>query len=189
MTSTKTLRVWCAATVRGPIWADWSTTPPFQLCPCGQKTTVHPSAPENGDNNKKTKEKTKMEDDKPDEIATLRAKNAELAAELEKVKAIAAKDSEDESAKDKVERVEATFRANQFELEAAELRAENKRQREEITKRNRIAAKAAIKQAVMDGKIHPKDFRTQEKWENEATADPNFIRDVILVVPVKTGMG
>src|SRR5215471_3352972 len=149
--------------------------PAFSALPLWAK-----NAGENGDNADNNKEKKKMaEEDNTNEIATLRAKNTELAAELEKLRAIAAKDSEDEAAKDKVERVEATFRANQFELEAAELRAENKRQREEITKRNRITAKAAVKQAVMDGKIAPKDFRTQERWENEATADPSFIRNVI----------
>jgi|GEM_PF-1025135 len=136
---------------------------------------------------KQNKEK-KMEEVK-DEIAELRAKNTELAAEVEKLKAIVAKDEEDTSAKDKLERVEATFRANEFELEAAELRAEVKRQREEITKRNRVVAKEAVKQAVMDGKVSPKDFRTQEYWENEATADPNFIAKVIKAIPPKRDGG
>src|SRR5262249_22640570 len=56
---------------------------------------------------KQPKEKTKnMEDEKPNEIAELRAKNTELAAEVEKLQALAAKDEEDQSAKDKLERVE-----------------------------------------------------------------------------------
>jgi hypothetical protein len=152
--------------------------PAFSSLPLWAKNGTD-AEPAGGASSDKTTKKGKKMEDEHNEIAALRAKNTELAAEVDKLKAIVAEDDQDESKKDKLERVEATFRANQFELEAAELRAENKKQREEITKRNRVAAKAAIKQAVMDGKIHPKDFRTQEKWENEATADPDFIKNVI----------
>jgi hypothetical protein len=153
--------------------------PAFNSLPLWAKNNGNDADPAGGaSSDQKTKEKKKMEDEQ-NEIASLRAKNTELAAELEKHKAVVAKDDEDQSAKDKLERVEATFRANAFELEAAELRAENKKQREDILKRNRIVAKDAVKRAVMCGAILPKDFRAQETWENNATADPTFIKSVI----------
>jgi hypothetical protein len=182
-------RVVCCEGAR-PNMGGLVNDPAFSNLPLWAKNAGVETGTAGASSDEPQKEKPTMEEPKPnDEIATLRAKNAELAKEMERLTALAAKDDEDDSTKTKLEGVDAQFRANKAELEAAELRADNERLREDITKRNRVVAKEAVREAVMAGVIPPKDFRTQEYWETQATADPSFVTRVIKPTIGKNRMG
>lgn len=176
-------RVVCRETAR-PNMGGLVNDPAFSNLPLWAKNAgIEAGTPLEHPATETKKEKPKMDEK---EIAELQAKNKELAAEVEKLTQLAAKDDVDESTKTKLEAVESQFRANSAELEAAELRAETKKLREDIQKRNAVVAKDAVKAAVLRGAILPKDFKTQERFVADATADPSMVH-VIAALPGKSG--
>jgi Mu-like prophage I protein len=110
-----------------------------------------------------------------EELAALRAKQQELETKVENLTAVVAKNSEDETADAKLKAAQSELRATELELKTADLQAKNDDLQKEQTKRNRIAAEDAVKEAVKRGAILPKDVRTQESLKARATVDPSFI--------------
>jgi phage I-like protein len=147
-----------------PNMGGLTNDPAFQILPLWAK-----NAGDNGDadNNNREKRETEMT---TEEIAALRATQAELKT---KVDELAAKSGED--AATRYNEANAELRATTAELELAELQARSEKQEEAIRARSRDDAKAAVKAAVMKGAILPKDVKTQNELIARATLDPSFI--------------
>jgi hypothetical protein len=113
-----------------------------------------------------------------EELAALRAKQQELTAEVDALKARAAND---EKAKPDLDTRESELKALNLEVEVAEVKAQNERLAGEIRGVNQKNAQAAVKAAIQRGAILPKDTKTQNDLILRATADPSFL-------PVIAGM-
>jgi hypothetical protein len=112
-----------------------------------------------------TEEQQQMEDN---EIAALRAKQTELEKELADLKA------KQDAGEDK----DAEMRSTQLEFENNELKIKAKEQDAKLLARQKDDAKAAVDRAVMRGAIGAKEFARRKSWEDRATVDPSFIKDI-----------
>jgi hypothetical protein len=162
-------RVVCCEQAR-PNMGGLVNDPAFSALPVLAKNDGSPVAPleltaNNQGDNKMTAE----------QIAKLQAEKEELVAKVESLKAIVAKEEENDTAKSQLDAAESELRARNAELEVEELKAKNHQQDEIIRKRNREEAEKAVKEAIKCGAVLPKDMKTQQELIAKATADPSFI--------------
>jgi phage I-like protein len=120
----------------------------------------------------KTKGENKMT---AEEIAKLQAEKKELEEKVESLKAIVAKEADDDTAKAQLDAAESELRARNAELEVEELKAQNEKKDAIIRARNKIEAENAVKEAIKCGAVLPKDLKMQQELIVKATADPSFI--------------
>ena|SRR5215471_1819902 len=159
-------RVVCCETA-SPNMGGLVNDPAFSALPLWAKNAGN-NEPE-PDKQKKEKE-DKMKDE---ENAALRAKNEELQKKVDELTARVAASPDDDSAKNKLAAAEAELKAAALEIETAELKAKSNALAEQIHKRQKEDADAAVKAAVLDGRIMAKDIRTQEDWRVRITTDPD----------------
>jgi hypothetical protein len=119
-----------------------------------------------------TKEKSKMT---PEEIAALQAKNEEQKAKIAELEAIVAKNTDDDSAKEQLEKYRAQARATDLEIENEKLKAQSAIQAKEIERRNKSNAESAVDRAVKRQAIAPKNLQLRAELVAKATVDPSFI--------------
>ena len=153
--------------------------PAFSGLPLWAKNAGNEAGSSKGNNEKE--EDMNTEDGA--EIAALRAKQSELEKTVENLKAIVAANDDDQPAKFKLTAAEAEAKAASLEIETAELKAKHALLTETITKRNRLDADTAIKAAVLDGRILPKDIVSQEKWRAQLTVDPGTFKPLLDAIP------
>ena len=147
--------------------------PAFSSLPLWAKNDGSPvNAGATGDN---AEGKTQMTND---ELAALRAKQTELQAEVDALKAKAETDNE---AKPTLDQRETELKALNLEVEVAEVKAQNEKLAGEIRGVNKKNAEEAVKAAIKRGAILPKDTKTQNDLILRGTADPSFL-------PVIAGM-
>jgi Chromosome segregation ATPases len=142
-----------------PLWAknDGSTVAPLELTAKKEKEEI--------------KGESKMT---PEEIAALQAKKTELEEKVASLEAVVAKNEDDGSSKDQLDKYRAEARSTELELEAERLRNQNALQAKEIENRNKKVAEEAVKAAVKRQAIPPKDVRLQAELVAKATVDPSF---------------
>ena len=121
-----------------------------------------PAKPKNGG---------KMTDE---ELAALRAKNAELESKIAQLNELVAKNEEDTTSKAQLDAATSEQRATVFEIEAGELKKKIEEQEKTIRRRNQLDAEACVKAAVKRGAIQPKNIRLINELTAKATVDPSF---------------
>lgn len=116
------------------------------------------------------------DDMKPEELAALRAKNAELETEISSLRgqqaALKAKNENDALVIARIESAESTIQLNRCKIEMEELKAKNTEQGAELLKQRQESAKAIVKAAVDRGAIAAKDTASIAAWEKDITESP-----------------
>ena len=113
-----------------------------------------------------------------EELAALRAKNAELESKIAQLSELVGKNDEDTTSKAQLEAATAEQRATAFEIEAGELKKKIDEQEKVIRRRNQLDAESCVKAAVKRGAIQPKNIRLINELTAKATVDPSF-KDII----------